>query len=185
MLLYNKDRGDKMKKSLWKDIRESLIIILAFLFIHTQLFAQSKVPSSSMVPTINTNDRLIINKVAAKYKEPDRGNIVVFLKEKKVLLDEYWIKRVIALPNEVIDIKEGRVYIDGEPLEENYTIGTTLAFAGGISFPYTVPEGHYFVMGDNRENSYDSRGLGAIDEDDITAIGALKIYPFNDIGILE
>ncbi len=174
-----------MKKSFWKDIREMGMIIGVFLIIQTQICAQSVVPSSSMEPTINPNDRLIINKLATKYKTPNRGDIVVFLKEKKLPLNEYWIKRVIALPNEVVDIENGIVYIDGAPLEEDYTMGTTLTFVEGITFPYAVPEGHYFVMGDNRQNSEDSRLLGAIPEEDISAIGALKIYPFNDIGILE
>lgn len=174
-----------MKKSFWKDVREYAIIMLMCILVQTQVFAQSKVPTGSMVPTIDIDNRLIINKIATKYKEPNRGDIIVFLKEKKVLLDEYWIKRVIALPNEVIDIKNGQVYIQGEPLEEDYTIGTTEVFGEGISFPYRVPAGHYFVMGDNREDSYDSRGLGAINKKDIVAIGAFKIYPFSDIGILK
>lgn len=109
----------------------------------------------------------------------------MFLKEKKLPLNEYWIKRVIALPNEVVDIENGIVYIDGVPLEEEYTMGITASFVEGITFPYTVPNEHYFVLGDNRQHSKDSRFLGAIPKEDITAIGALKIYPFNDIGILE
>ena len=174
-----------MKKSFLKDIREIGMIIGVFLLIQTQICAQSIVPTGSMEPTINPNDRLIINKIATKYKTPNRGDIVVFLKEKKLPLNEYWIKRVIALPNEVVDIQNGIVYIDGVPLEEKYTTGITATFAEGITFPYTVPDDHYFLLGDNRQHSKDSRFLGAIPKEDITAIGALKIYPFNDIGILE
>lgn len=174
-----------MKESSWKDIKEGIAILAVFLFIQTQVCAQSIVPTESMVPTININDRLVINKLATKYKTPSRGDIIVFLKEKKMPLNEYWIKRVIALPNEVVDIKDGQVYIDSIQLEEDYAVGITKAFGDGIIFPYTVPEGHYFVMGDNREHSNDSRAFGAIFEEDITAIGACKIYPFDDLGILK
>lgn len=172
-------------KKISKDIKECMIIFFIFLFIQSQVFAQSKIPSGSMIPTIHVDDRIIINKLITKFKSPDRGEIIVFLKEKKMLIDEYWIKRVIALPNEVIDIKNGQVYINGNPLEEDYTIGITETFDEGISFPYIVPEGHCFVMGDNRENSSDSRLLGAISKQDIIAIGAFRIYPFNNMGLLE
>lgn len=174
-----------MKKQFLKEMKEYIVFLLVIIVIQTQVVAQSLIPSSSMVPTISVNDRLLINRLATKYKAPNRGDIVVFLKEKKFPLNEYWIKRVVAMPNEVVDIQNDKVYIDGIPLEEDYTVGTTEAFGFGITFPYTVPQGHYFVLGDNRENSYDSRGLGAIGEKDITAIGAYKIYPFNDMGVLE
>ena len=174
-----------MKKSFWKDIREMSLIIGIFLLVQTQICAQARIPSNSMVPTLNVNDRLIINKLATKYKEPDRGDIVVFIKEKKLPFNEYWIKRVIALPNEVVDIKNGRVYIDDIPVQEDYAMGITASFINGITFPYTVPEDHYFLLGDNREGSRDCREFGAVKEDDIIAIGGFKIYPFSDLGVLE
>lgn len=174
-----------MKKSFWKEAKEIGAIIGVFLLIQTQICAQAVIPSSSMKPTLNVNDRLMINKLATKYKTPNKGDIVVFLKEKKIPFNEYWIKRVIALPNEEVDIKNGLVYIDDIPLEEAYAMGVTEELVDGITLPYTVPEGHYFVLGDNREGSRDSREFGAIKEEDITAIGAFKIYPFNDLGVLE
>lgn len=76
-----------------------------------------RICTSSMVPTIDIDNRLIINKIAIKYKEPNIGDIIIFFKEKKVLLDGYWIKVVIARSNEVIDIKNDQVYIQGESLE--------------------------------------------------------------------
>lgn len=117
----------------------------------------------------------------------DRGQtgFTVFLKEKKLPFNEYWIKRVIALPNEVVDIKNGVVDIDDIPLEEAYAMGITESFANGITFPYTVPEGYHFLLGDNREGSRDCREFGAIKEEDIIAIGGFKIYPFSDLGLLE
>lgn len=94
-----------MKKSFLKDIEELGMVIGVFLIIQSQICAQAVIPSGSMEPTLNVNDRLIINKLATKYKTPNKGDIVVFLKEKKIPFNEYWIKRVIALPNEEVDIK--------------------------------------------------------------------------------
>lgn len=174
-----------MTQSFWKDIRDVVIIISIFFLIQTQICAHAKIPSSSMEPTLNINDRLIINKVATKYRAPNRGDLVIFIKEKKLPFNEYWIKRVIALPGEVVDIKAGQVYINAIPLEENYTLGLTQPFVNGIAFPYTVPEGSYFLLGDNREYSRDCRAIGAVKKKDIIAIGGVKIYPFHDLGILE
>ncbi len=169
----------------WKELRELIMIVGVVVLVQTQICAQSYVPSGSMEPTIHPGDRLIINKLATHYKSVETGDIVVFLKERKFPLNEYWIKRVIGLPGQVVDIREGAVYIDGVVLEEGYTQGETYAILGEVTFPYSVPEGHYFVMGDNRERSRDSRYLGAIPEQDIVAIGGMKIYPFDAIETLK
>ena len=174
-----------MKKSKWRDIIEMGVFFGVCILLNTQVFGVARIPSGSMKPTINIGDVAAINKLATKYEDPSRGDVVVFLRERKLPQNEYWIKRVVALPNETVDIKDGHVYIDGALLEEEYAVGVTRISSYGIAFPYTVPENHYFLMGDNREHSEDSRVIGAINRDDITAIGAFKIYPFNDIGEIE
>ena len=174
-----------MKKSKWKGIIEIGMLVGICVLLRTEVFGLAMIPSGSMEPTINIGDSAVINKLATKYEDPSRGDVVVFLKERKLPFNEYWIKRVVGLPNETVDIKDGHVYIDGVVLEEEYTVGDTMLDSDSIKFPYTVPENHYFLMGDNRKYSKDSRVIGAINRDDITAIGAFKVYPFNDIGEIE
>ena len=174
-----------MKKSKWRDIIEMGVFFGVCILLNTQVFGVARIPSGSMEPTINIGDVAAINKLATKYEDPSRGDVVVFLRERKLPHNEYWIKRVVGLPNETVDIKDGHVYIDGVVLEEEYTVGDTMLGSDSITFPYTVPENHYFLMGDNREYSKDSRVIGAINRNDITAIGAFKVYPIDDIGVIE
>ena len=118
------------------------------------IIVNAKIPSASMDPTIMTGDRLIGNRLAYINNDPQRGDIVIFLfpdNEK-----EYFIKRVIGLPGETVSIRAGKVYINDseEPLDESaYLTVTPLGDFG----PFEVPEGAYFMMGDNRNNSMDSR----------------------------
>lgn len=118
------------------------------------IIVNAKIPSASMEPTIMTGDRLIGNRLAYINNDPQRGDIVIFLfpdNEK-----EYFIKRVIGLPGETVSIRAGKVYINDseEPLDESaYLTVTPLGDFG----PFEVPEGAYFMMGDNRNNSMDSR----------------------------
>lgn len=118
------------------------------------IIVNARIPSASMEPTIMTGDRLIGNRLAYIKDNPQRGDVVIFLypdNEK-----ELFIKRVIGLPGETVNIRAGKVYINDseEPLDESaYLVSTPLGDFG----PYTVPEGAYFMMGDNRNNSMDSR----------------------------
>ncbi|MBQ6574609.1 MAG: signal peptidase I [Lachnospiraceae bacterium] len=147
-----------MEKSFAREVLEWVIVIaisalLAFC-LDKFIIVNAKIPSASMEPTIMTGDRLIGNRLAYINEDPKRGDVVIFLypdNEK-----EYFIKRVIGLPGETVEIRDGKVYINGseEPLDESaYIAATPLGNFG----PFNVPEGAYFMMGDNRNNSMDSR----------------------------
>ncbi|XME02847.1 signal peptidase I [Lachnospiraceae bacterium C1.1] len=125
-------------------------VVLAY-FVNHFIIVNAIVPSSSMETTIMTGDRVIGNRLAYSFSEPERGDIIIF----KFPDDEskLYIKRLIGLPGETVEIKEGKVFVDGEALDEPYLTVTTEGTFG----PYTVPEGHYFMLGDNRNNSADSR----------------------------
>lgn len=145
----------KHKKSLAHEILSyvwvvALAAILAFL-IDKFVIINAKIPSSSMESTINIGDRIIGFRLAYLFSEPDRGDIIIF----KWPDDETqtFIKRVIGLPGETVTISDGKVYIDGQPLEEDYLKEDMKGDYG----PYVVPEDSYFVLGDNRNNSKDSR----------------------------
>lgn len=125
-------------------------VVLAY-FVNHFIIVNAIVPSSSMEKTIMTGDRVIGYRLAYSFSEPERGDIIIF----KFPDDEskLYIKRLIGLPGETVEIKEGKVFVDGEALDEPYLTVTTEGTFG----PYTVPEGHYFMLGDNRNNSADSR----------------------------
>lgn len=146
------------KNSIASEVLEWVIVIvvsavLAFL-LSKFVIVNAKIPSASMEPTIMTGDRLIGNRLAYINDDPQRGDVVIFLYPDNE--NEYFIKRVIGLPGETVTVKGGKVYIDDadEPLDESAYIKTTPV---GDFGPYEVPEGAYFMMGDNRNNSMDSR----------------------------
>ena len=149
---------DMEKNSVAREVLEWLLVIvisaaLAFA-LDKFIIVNAKIPSASMEPTIMTGDRLIGNRLAYINKDPQRGDIVIFMfpdNEK-----EYFIKRVIGLPGETVEVKKGKVYINGsdKPLDESaYLVTEPLGDFG----PFIVPQGAYFMMGDNRNNSMDSR----------------------------
>lgn len=148
--------SDSKKPINWK--REILSWIVTFLvavilvvFITQVLIVNAEIPSESMENTIMTHDRLIANRLSYKFDDPKRGDIIVF----KLPDDEtqLYIKRIIGLPGETIEGKDGVVYIDDKPLKEDYIKEPAEDDFG----PYTVPDECYFMMGDNRNNSLDSR----------------------------
>ncbi len=180
-----------MKTKIVKEIMEwvkSLAIagILAFV-IHTFLFALVIVDGSSMEPTLYNSERLILNKISYNFNEPQRGDIIVFHANKS---DDY-IKRVIGLPGETVEVKDDELYINGELIPEPYlnsekerfhSIGSVLTKDFG---PIKVQEGHLFVMGDNRNNSTDSRMIGTISIDEAIGRTNIIIWPLNKIGKVE
>ncbi len=125
--------------------------VLVALFINNFIIVNATVPTSSMEQTIMSNDRVIGLRLAYKSSDPERGDIIIFRYPDNE--DILYIKRIIGMPGDTVEIHDGGVYIDGSLLDEPYLKVTTEGEFG----PYMVPEGHYFMMGDNRNNSADSR----------------------------
>lgn len=170
-------------KRLIERIKELILAVLSAVLISSFIISHTKVPTASMVSTINPGDHLIVNRIPYYYRDPIRGEIVVFYFE-----EDHLIKRIIGVPGDEINIESGKVYVNGKVLEEAYLNDkeNTYLYAGSkVKFPYIVPEGYYFMMGDNRSNSKDSRVFGPIARKEILAKAGLCIYPFNRIGILK
>lgn len=159
-----------------KEIIPYIIVIIAALLIRTFLVTPVKVDGTSMYPTLNDGEILILKKYDKSYK---RFDVVVINYNGEKL-----VKRIIGLPGENIKYKNNKLYINGkkvdEPLEletENFSL---------INLGYNkIPDNHYLVLGDNRYNSTDSRIIGLIKKEDILGVTNLRIWPFKKIGILE
>jgi len=147
-----------------------------------------EVPTGSMETTIMVGDKLLAEKVSLNFNPVQRGDIIVFA--DKVLPGRVLVKRVIATGGQVVDFDDGHVIVDGFPLYEPYVNGAMTYpleqhFENmDIKYPYTVPEGHVWVMGDNRENSADSRYFGSITESSIYGRALMVFWPLEDIGPL-
>ena len=160
-----------------KSILPYTIIIVVVLFIKAFIVTPIKVNGESMHPTLEEGDIMILNKTAYYFNEPKRFDIVVV-----DMPDEYLIKRVIGLPGEHIEYKDNTLYVDGKEIEEDFEHGKTEDFNIKELGSDTVPEDSYLVMGDNRENSLDSRELGFMKIDQLLGRTSLIILPFNRIG---
>jgi signal peptidase I len=156
--------------------------LLIALLIKTFLFQAFYIPSDSMVPTLEKNDRVIVNKLSYKMHDVHRGDIIVF-KAPPGTDDNIkdLVKRVIGLPGERVEGRNNHVYINNKELEEDYLPAGTITsdFA-----PVVVPADSYWVMGDNREQSKDSRFFKFIHGDDIVGRVFLRIWPLNRLAIL-
>jgi len=135
-------------------LKVAVVCLMAFVFVW--FFGQQvSTVGDSMKPALENGDVVLVNRVIYNAKKPKRGDVVVF-KPKGNENVHYYIKRVIGLPGETVEIKDERIYIDGELLEEDYQT-TTLEDSGYLTEPVTLDEDEYFVLGDDRENSEDSR----------------------------
>jgi signal peptidase I len=153
---------------------------LLTLVIRTFVLDNRIVPTGSMLPTIQLNDRLFVDKLFYKVQGVERGDIIVFHAPENVGEEKDMVKRVIGLPGETLEIKEGLVYIDGRALNEPYVAEEPSYFFD----PVTVPEGSYFVMGDNRNHSLDSHVWGFLSAEYITGRIWIRYYPFSAFGKL-
>lgn len=131
------------------------------------------ISSASMLPTLEVGDRLVIEKVSPRLKGVSRGDIVVFKTPPAAGLKEDMIKRAIGLPGDTVSITKGIVYVNGTPLDEPYEREKPHKDFG----PFTVPENSIFVMGDNRNNSYDSRYWGVVPADSVVGRALVLYYP--------
>lgn len=177
-----------MKKALREILNTSLyllgVLCLVYLVIHF-VGQRTQVQGSSMEPTLSTEDNLIVDKLSYRFHDPERYDIIVFpfLGEDET----FYIKRIIGLPGETVQIdEEGNILIDGEVLSEGY--GKEVIQNPGRAYEeITLGDDEYFVMGDNRNNSTDSRdpSVGNIRRDEIVGRAWLRIWPFNKFGLIK
>lgn len=162
----------------------ALSIILA-LGIRTFIAEARWIPSESMVPTLKINDKLIVDKLSYRFTAPQRGDIVVFsptdnIKKNDPTLKDAFIKRVIGLPGDKVEVKGGRVYINDQPQREDYIKEAPVYQFDAV----IVPPDSYLVLGDNRNNSYDSHFWGFVPRDNIIGRAIVRFWPPDRIGEL-
>lgn len=195
---------EQRRKPFWREL--PVLVVIAFavaLLIKTFLLQAFFIPSASMEPTLVEGDRVLVEKVSYRFADPERGDVVVFEKDLGPAPiaedDSLWtdisdgirslfgfptggsqdfIKRAVAVEGDTIEGREGRVFVNGEPIDEPYlTEGVEISPFG----PAEIPEGMIFVMGDNRNNSDDSRSFGPIEEDTVVGRAFVLIWPPSDM----
>ncbi|MEO1147416.1 MAG: signal peptidase I [Cyanobacteria bacterium J06638_22] len=164
------------------------ISIVLALGLRAAIVEARYIPSGSMLPTLEINDRLIVEKVSYHFNDPQRGDIVVFSPTDRLRADnpdlrDAFIKRIIGLPGETVEITGGQVFINGESIQENYI---PAEYAPDYEWgPEMVPDGEYLVLGDNRNNSYDSHFWGYVPERNIIGRAVIRFWPPQRVGTLD
>ncbi|MCL2864280.1 MAG: signal peptidase I [Lachnospiraceae bacterium] len=174
----------KIMKELFTWILYILIIIGLTIVINMFVGQRTHVKGYSMEPTLHNNDNLIVDKISYRFREPSRFDIVVFPFDETG--QTYYIKRIIGLPGELIQIIDGQVYINGMVLAEDY--GNDLMDSPGIAAqPILLGEDEYFVLGDNRNRSSDSRDphVGVQHRNDMLGRAFLRMWPLSDFGLIR
>jgi len=177
----------------WRVVLEYLTAALAAIVIALVLryfvLDMYEVPTGSMEPNIEIGDRVLAEKISVRFRTIERGDIVFF--DDPMIPGRILVKRVIAVAGQEVSLYNGKVYIDGQGTFEPYTHGAEtypLVLAGltmGIEYPYVVPDGYIWVLGDNREDSLDSRAFGAIPINAVLARAVFRVWPIERFGYLE
>ena len=160
----------------------AVIIGVTWLII-TFVGQRTRVSGHSMEATLHDGDNLIVDKLSYRFRDPKRFEIIVFPYRHKE--NTYYIKRIIGLPGETVQVKDGYVYIDGEKLDENYGL-EVMEDAGIAAEPIELGEDEYFVLGDNRNHSSDSRdpSVGILHRDELIGRAWVRIWPLDSIGVI-
>ncbi len=164
-----------------------LLAVALTLLVRIFVIDSYEIPTGSMEQTIKVGDRVIGEKISYRFRDPRPGEIVTFYREQngeRSIL----IKRVVATEGQVIDLRDGVVYVDGVAIDEPYTMGLPTyplqADDPSIVYPYTVPEGYISDMGDNRVNSRDSRAIGPVPVEDVNSHAVIIFWPPEDIATI-
>jgi len=181
----------------WVEVIKTILLSGVLALGIRQFVAEARyIPSGSMLETLQINDRLIVDKLSYRFSSPQRRDIVVFnpteALEKQNFHDAF-IKRVIGLPGEKVELKQGKVYINGKVLQEPYVKDneqTSVEVCPGgqpafLAKPVVVPPNSYLVLGDNRRNSYDGRCWGLVPRDRIIGKASVRFWPFDHLGAID
>ncbi|MBS5594549.1 MAG: signal peptidase I [Clostridiales bacterium] len=162
-----------------------LLAVVLVLFLRHFIVGTYYIPSGSMIPTLGLNNQVVVTKLSYKMHKPVRGDIVVFkypVNEKEGLEEMDYVKRLIGLPGETVEIKDNTVFINGKPLDEPYVAPDTNMPDFG---PLTVPDNEYFMMGDNRNHSSDSRFWGTVQAEYLIGKAQLIYWPVSAWQVLR
>ncbi len=167
----------------WSNIRVLAIALAIALSVRVLVAEPRYIPSNSMDPTLHIGDRLLVEKISYRWQPPHRGDIVVFAPPPQLARLGYetrqaFIKRVIGEPGQTIAVRQGQVIVDGQPLQEAYT----LEAPAYTLEPVTVPLGQVFVMGDNRNDSNDSHVWGGLPQQNIIGRARFRFWPLDRLG---
>lgn len=179
---------ENRKKVSAKRIVIEICIYVAMLFVCVYIvpryvIQRTVVSGSSMLNTLHDDESILVEKVSYRFTDPDRFDIIVFYPYGRDDPEDYYVKRIIGLPGETIQIIEDKIYINGEVLEENYG-KDPITDEGVASEAITLADDEFFVLGDNREISEDSRIFGPVKRENIAGHAVFRIYPFSKFGPL-
>ncbi len=179
------EEGEKKKRSplsIAIELAIYVVLILASIFWFPEYVMQRTVVSGeSMETTLQNHDSLLVNKFIYRFKNPDRYDIVIFYPYGKDV-DEYYVKRVYGLPGETVQIKENDIYINGNKIEDKYA-SNAMDEAGIAEEPIKLGEDEFFVLGDNRMVSMDSRDIGPVKKKNLAGEVMLRVWPLKKFGI--
>lgn len=176
----------KVGAFLW-DIVETVVFALAiFVIVYLFLAQPHQVSGSSMFPNFIDKEYLLTNKVVYRFKDPQRGDVIIFKAPPPINKD--LIKRVIGLPNDTVKVENGKIFVNDKQLPENYLPQGTNSQEGSVLHngkKITVPKDSYIVMGDNRQASYDSRDFGPIKRNSIVGKAWIIYWPLKRFGVIK
>lgn len=172
---------EKLKAEIVEWVKYIVFAVVVAVLIRSFVFMTVKVPTGSMYPTIKEGDVLMVNRLVYRFGAPERGDIMVFRLPDNPR--ELYVKRLIGLGGDTVDISDNTVFIDGNPMKEEYLKVATEGSFG----PYSVPEEHYFMMGDNRNNSRDSRYWDKkfVPRSEVIGKALFVLWPLNRFGVLK
>lgn len=175
--------GSKSKSHVTREIIETCILILLIFFAVHFSVQPFRVNGPSMQPNLHTNNLVVVNLLAYDFGSPQRGDIIVFHPPLPLGGDEYYVKRIIAIPGDTIRVTTTAVIVDGQKLKEPYinTLGPSGIENLNVVPPFTLTKNQYWVMGDNRTNSQDSRFFGPIYRSSIVGKAEVVIWPMNSL----
>ena len=185
----NKEEAPEQEQSIWRSLGGTLLYLLVIVLltwvIVTFVGQRTKVDGHSMEPTLSDGDNLIVDKLSYRFRDPERYDIIVFPYQHAE--NTYYIKRIIGMPGETVQIRDGYVYIDGKRLTSDIYGKEKIKDPQTAAEPITLGDDEYFVMGDNRNHSMDSRdpGVGVLTRKDLIGRAWVRIYPFGKMGVIR